>query len=50
MEIHYMSVSFVMTIISVRGGHYDYSPRAPNNLTVPLIFVTVLPKMAATGS
>ena len=44
MEIHYMSVSFVMTIISVRGDHYGYSPRAPKPLTVPLIFFIVLPK------
>lgn len=50
MEIHYMSVSCVMTIISVRGGHYNYSPRAPKNLTVPLIFFILLPKTAAIGS
>jgi hypothetical protein len=48
MEIHYMDVSFVMTIISVRGGHYDYSPQAPSNLPVPLIVFIVLPKTAAT--
>jgi hypothetical protein len=25
-----------MIIISVRGGHYDYSSRAPENLATPL--------------
>lgn len=50
MEVYYMSVSFVMTIISVRGDHYDYSPRATNNLIVPLIFFIVLPKTAPIGS
>jgi hypothetical protein len=41
---------FLMTIISGIDGHYDYSHRAPKDLTVPMILFIVLPKTAATGS
>lgn len=29
-------VIFLRFLISVRGGHYDYAPRVPQNLATPL--------------